>query len=189
MPSHTKVVIVFLKNYVNLNFSSGRFESYDYGPANFDHYGQKLPITYDLSKVLALQCFPRTCGSFWPFFEIFDHYYQLPLICWRNLLINILLGDCSNGHFQRRCGQFDRFGRYQQIGKMQGSLLSTIKCWHLSAKENIKFVEYICICISHPCCQVNNIVQVSELPNVVLDHLVEVEGWSHMDYIGTPQSP
>ena len=35
----------------------------------------------------------------------------------------------------------------------------------------------------------NNIVQVSELPNVVLDHLVEVEGWSHMDYIGTPPSP
>jgi len=32
---------------------SGRFESYDYGPANFDHYGQKLPITYDLSKVTA----------------------------------------------------------------------------------------------------------------------------------------
>ena len=57
-------------------YSSGRFESYDYGPANFDHYGQKLPIAYDLSKVLVLQCFPLTCGSFWPFVGTFDHYYQ-----------------------------------------------------------------------------------------------------------------
>ena len=26
--------------------------------------------------------------------------------------------------------------------------------------------------------------QVSELPNVVLDHLVDIEGWTHTDYIG-----
>ena len=30
----------------------------------------------------------------------------------------------------------------------------------------------------------NGDLQVSELPNVVLDHLVDIEGWTHTDYIG-----
>ena len=30
----------------------------------------------------------------------------------------------------------------------------------------------------------NGDFQVSELPNVVLDHLVDIEGWTHTDYIG-----
>ena len=29
-----------------------KFESYDYGDQNMNHYGQETPITYDLSKVV-----------------------------------------------------------------------------------------------------------------------------------------
>ena len=141
MPSRTKVVIVFpkvgskcknfffRKMFVSLNFSTGRFESYDYGPANFDHYGQKLPITYDLSKVLALQCFPLTCGSFWPFVEIFDYYFQLPMICWGNLLNNVCQVTAPTAIFK---GDADSLTALEDINRL-------VRC--KSASERV-LVEY-----------------------------------------------
>ena len=46
------ISMIFTKSIFYVSNMTDKFESYDYGDQNMNHYGQETPITYDLSKVV-----------------------------------------------------------------------------------------------------------------------------------------